>query len=181
MTVRAFGSGLHGLRSELWGSALGLKMFSNVLYERGNQRGAAGEFRDQDGFVGSVGAFTDAAETVESGNTQSSRKVSVGASSHSSFFELPPQLLRNPSRLVVKTHHAASALHGRTIHSAFEFNFAFAIDWFEGAQLAFNLGRVFHAGQADIERGGSFGGNDIDACATLHEADVQGDTALQVS
>jgi len=107
-----------------------------------------------------VGAFPYSAEAVQSRNSQASGEVSVRASADRGFVQLPAQSLRNVRRPFVERRHPASPLHRRTVYASRDLQRAFAVEWFQRAQLAVDSRGVLHPRDSHIERSHGLRGND---------------------
>jgi predicted component of type VI protein secretion system len=74
--------------------------------------------------------------------------------------------------LRVQRGYSGGALHGRTIDSSADFDFAFAIEGTKAAHLLIDSGRIFHARDAYVDLRGRFGRNHVGARSAADDSDV---------
>src|SRR5580698_8106551 len=146
--------------------------------DKAGQKGRpAGQLRDQDGFVAGMRAVTDSAESIQCGDAKASGEVSIRASTDCGLFELPVHLFSDGAGLLVKRRHFRSPLHGRTIDSSADLQFALTIERLQGTESSIDASGVFDAGNAHVDHGTGFGGDYIRPRTTLHGSGVKRDAA----
>lgn len=166
---------------ELDGSQIFEQIGLNCLNEAGHEGGTTGQLGKGDEFVWRMGAVANRPQPVESRYPKSCREVTVRTAADGSLFQFPTELFGNLGSLLVKPDDAGGTLHRRAVDTSLNFQVALAVETFHFAKTLIQDSGVFHGGYADIERGGSLGGNDIDAGPSLNQPHVDGQSPLEIS
>ena len=135
---------------------------------------------DHDGLVDGVGAFADCTHAIQGGDAQSGGEVAVGCATGSCFVQLKTEFGGKRVGLAVELDGAAGALHGRAVDGAGDGERAAVVLGFKRGELLLDAGAVGFAGDADIDFGPGFGGDDVGFAAAAGEADTDGEAALEV-
>ena len=131
-------------------------------------------------FVPGVGSLANGAHTVECRNAKRRGEVAVGCAAGCCFVQFESEFRGQRPGLAIELDRAAGALHGRAIDAAGDGERAAFVTGFEGYKFAIDARSVRFAGDAHVDLGPGFGGNDVGFAASAGKANTHGEPALEI-
>ena len=130
-------------------------------------------------FLRRVGAVTDSAKAIESGDTESSGEVAVGAATSRSFAERKAHLLGERFGAEKKSG-AVLALERRAVKTAADFEFCATTNRLQRTEALLQCAHVRDTPGAKIEIDFGAVGDDVGARAAIDDIGVDGDAVTRI-